>query len=487
VPQLRELEPGHLARLGVALNDDGNLSLASRQARDSAMRDAFPAGVDDIERLSYWLDHVDPDGLRLCHEVTAVVRRIGSLMVLIGLIAGWLGVLGAFYYDGTARVNVPAVAGALVGVPLVALVLSWVGALTGGGQLGSLFAGPAGNISRLGAGRIGSWLQRFFTGDGRRGIEHLFNAPEPGYESVRRWMFVRWSHTAATAFFVAALVTAMTMVVFTDLAFGWSTTLDVQARSVHALAVAMASPWATFWPAAVPDADLVESSRFFRLGAPRESTDAAVALGQWWMFLVATLVTYGLVPRVISLMIARLRVSSAVRSALTETTQARALLQRLKAPRVETARADSTQELSSAQPSGSGTESPVLLSTGSAGAGSVVNWSAVPISDASLAQLFGVSEIAHAGSGLDLAREEVLVDSLVKLGGPVRVVVKAWEPPVLDLVDFLESIDERGKCVVEVFPVRVREGAQAPATPDDMQVWTLALESCKAALVTLKS
>src|SRR5690606_30702501 len=40
-----------------------------------------------------------------------------------------------------------------------------------------------------------------------------------------RWQLLYWSQTSAVAFNVGALLTAFLLITFTDLAFGWSTTL----------------------------------------------------------------------------------------------------------------------------------------------------------------------------------------------------------------------------------------------------------------------
>ena len=87
---------------------------------------------------------------------------------------------------------------------------------------------------------------------------------------MRRWLLARWSHLCATAFFAAVLSTALALVVFTDLAFGWSTTLEVSASRIHDLARALALPWRAALPEAVPSLELVEVSRYFRAaGAAR--------------------------------------------------------------------------------------------------------------------------------------------------------------------------------------------------------------------------
>jgi hypothetical protein len=51
-----------------------------------------------------------------------------------------------------------------------------------------------------------------------------------------------WSQTAAVMFNVAGLGTALALVTFSDLAFGWSTTLDVPSVTASRIVQAIAAP-----------------------------------------------------------------------------------------------------------------------------------------------------------------------------------------------------------------------------------------------------
>lgn len=95
----------------------------------------------------------------------------------------------------------------------------------------------------------------------------------------------------------------------TDLSFGWASTLDIDANQVHRLVQWMAWPWHALWPGAVPDLELVGRSRFWHdqpLGGP------AGLAGQWWRFLLMSLLVYVLLPRLGSYLWLRLRLARAL-------------------------------------------------------------------------------------------------------------------------------------------------------------------------------
>ncbi len=99
-------------------------------------------------------------------------------------------------------------------------------------------------------------------------------------------------------FSFGALVSLVFMVTTRDIAFGWATTIDVSSSTVYNFISAI-SFWKVFFPSAVPTLSLVEISHFARLGSglTKEQIDSAVLLGQWWKFLAFSILFYGVIFR----------------------------------------------------------------------------------------------------------------------------------------------------------------------------------------------
>ncbi len=169
-----------------------------------------------------------------------------------------------------------------------------------------------------------------------RGCSNV-HAARPAARRFAKWQLLYWSQTAAVMFNVAALVTAIMLVTFSDLAFGWSTTLDVDAAAVSRIVQAIAWPWAPFAPLAVPSPELVEQSQFFRLERADVVAGSPRALGAWWPFTLFALVTYGLLPRLLLLALAAARLRAATGALLLEDSRVTALLDRMASPAIETA------------------------------------------------------------------------------------------------------------------------------------------------------
>lgn len=104
-----------------------------------------------------------------------------------------------------------------------------------------------------------------------------------------------------------------TLLLFTDLAFGWSSTLLDGDRGPLGLFQVIASPWAPLWPSAVPDAALLEATRYLRIDPQASGTDRA---GDWWPFLMASLLFYNLLPRALLALVGLVRVRQLQRAHL---------------------------------------------------------------------------------------------------------------------------------------------------------------------------
>lgn len=132
-------------------------------------------------------------------------------------------------------------------------------------------------------GRARPWLFRW-----RQWRLHWYPKPAQRWQMLYRlqWFWLLTGLGLCAGFWVLLL--------FADLAFGWSSTLLDGGRTPAALFQWLASPWAALWPEAVPDGALLEATRYSRV----DPTAADLSrTGDWWPFLMASLVAYNLLPR----------------------------------------------------------------------------------------------------------------------------------------------------------------------------------------------
>ena len=333
-------------------------------------------------------------------------------------------------------------------------------------------------------GRLQGTLRRLVPVERRAALERalgLARSHQGLYGDVQKWSLLLGSQWFGVAFNVGAIVTSLFLVAFTDLAFGWSTTLDVDERRLHALVRGLSAPWRSWLPDATPSLALVESTQYFR-GRQGMAADPA-ATAPWWRFLLACMLAYGFAPRFAALCVARWRLSVAIGRAFEHVPGLAALRDRLDSRLVET----TAEGPESGAEAGRGSTAPVSDVLPLTEPCQLVLWAGLPLPDdgatSRLAGALGleVSRVHRAGEGA-LEEDDRIVREISEsdAANPIVVLVKAWEPPVLEFLDFLRDL--RGGIgatrVVAVVPLGL-DGDGHPAAPDAAHAvqWRRALQS----------
>jgi hypothetical protein len=445
-------------------------SQRSRRDRDIGRR---PAAGNRVRRVRHWWRAVAVDS----NERTgARFDRIRTLITLamagLGAVVGTTVALAGFHYDGSQPVNVVRLIALLVGVQVFLLLLTllllpgrvivlrrvqdWLAAINPGALAVSVFRRLAEAPPDL--ARLFDW-----------------HATRASAGRFAKWQLLYWSQVSAAAFNVAALATAIVLVTFTDLAFGWSTTLDADPATVSRIVRVIAWPWHAVVPSAVPSDALVEQSQFFRLtGGGGLANGATRALGGWWPFTILAIVTYGLLPRLALLTLAACRLRAATTALLLDDPRVTALLDRMASPEIETAAAehddaqtDATAPVTAAHREVTGTAHAVI-------------WEASLKPDAGrdfARRRLGleVAAVVEAGGSRALTTDQRALEQIAAWDVRTLVVfTPAWEPPLLELLDFLAEVRRRLGKTVSIVVTPVSENAR-DVTEVERDTWVRAI------------
>jgi hypothetical protein len=452
------------------LETERSLPLAERTHRDREIGSAF-SRLEASARVRRWweaIDHgaTDLPGRRLEHAR----QWLNVAVALLGIVGGTGLALAAYRYDGTYPVNVVRVLGLLVAPQLAFLALNVVllaGRVPGLGRLQQA-------IAAINPGAIAASIYNALTKRAGSTVFVFSAARSSAARRFAKWQTIFWSQIAAVGFNVAAIATAATLIAFTDLAFGWSTTLTIDADAATRIFAGIAVPWEAFAPTVVPDAELVERSQFFRLeGARGFDGGDSRALTAWWSFTLLAIVVYGLIPRLAFLALAAWRLRAATRALLLEEPQVTALLDRLSAPDVETRGAEASLPPRASADAPRSASPPAFTGTADA-----VIWgqnldAAAAIELASKRLGLELGAIAEAGGGRSLDADRA---ALAAIDGAKTVLVftPAWEPPLLEFADFLGALRKRIGVARSIVVVPVGEG-RAPASALERETWTRAV------------
>ncbi len=250
----------------------------------------------------------------------------------IGLIGGVIAfVLGAISgatllsYSGKAPVNVVYFLALAVGVPLVTMVLAFISMARAARAHNALVhLSPA------------SWMEKIlsrFSPKNQETLDNLHFNPR-----LSNWLVIERAQMMAWWFAFGVLIALLGVIVTQDIAFAWSTTLSVTPDQFHYLVRWIAAPWSAWLPSAVPSVDLIEQSQFFRLGGKLDNAmiHHAAQLGQWWKFLAMATLVYALGLRTLVWIAARIGLRRSVKEAVLTLEGVPVLLEQMNTPVVET-------------------------------------------------------------------------------------------------------------------------------------------------------
>ena len=444
---------GTLIDLAVQLDRDDAAEASMLRERDRRIGREVDHGQDDAERVAAWLGRLeDPP-----HRGGTTLTVVGLAAVLIGLVLGSVAARAVFHYDGSSPVNVVHVLAVFVVLQGITVGLFVLAAMPGR-------AGLQEALRELSPGWLATLATRWLPGETRAALQRIVGRAgghQRVYGRVQKWQVLGWSQAMAVAFNLAALSGALQLILFSDLAFSWSTTLDVQPSVMHALTEALSLPWA-WWGEARPSAELIRRTQTYQAEAFGGALGDAEArwFTRWWPFVVMSLLVYGLLPRLVTYGLTRWRLRRAVYSAVGLTPGVDRVLQRMTARAVTTRTEIPRAERDATSPVGT-VEG---LQPAAAAPACVVAWSGVQASDAAL----------PAGGGRTLDEDQQTIREAARREGPIRIRVKSWEPPVLEFVDFVADLREAvgdGR-VIEVLPVAA-DGEARYATQWKKQLDTL--------------
>ncbi len=231
--------------------------------------------------LAVWLEEAGAKSAG--RKFTSALSLVGGGFSLFMMVAGISAVHGML--DGErGGINVTLFLAVLIGGQWLVLLLA-SGAWLLRRKAADGFSGVqalAGKLAhRLAGNRDDAWWQRLMDGGG---------APR----AVLLWRLARTAQAAGISFNLGILLGLAGLVLVRHIGFYWETTTELVMRSFLEKATALLSaPWAAIWPQAVPDAAIIEASRWL-LG---RSTGLAPGPAAWWEFLLMVTLVWGLLPR----------------------------------------------------------------------------------------------------------------------------------------------------------------------------------------------
>jgi len=422
-----------------------------------------------IELLVTWTkEHVHKLSLPLMSEkIATYLYGVTFTLVVVALFLGILSGVTLLRYNGHEPVNVVYFMAMVIFVPLLTMTMA----------LFSMFRSNTTQSVLLHLSPA-YWMEKIikFLPIGLQKILEDFKMNP----LLGNWIVIRRSQLIALFFSIGLLLALMAVVTTKDIAFAWSTTLQLSAEGFHGFLSSLSLPWRGWMPDAVPSLELIEQSQYFRLGdkLSEEMITHASKLGEWWKFLAMSTLFYAVFLRVLMYLLASLGLKKALEKSFLSLAGVTRLLREMHEPIISTSATMKEAEFITfadmAVPTVDTLENQY---------DSVQGW-AIPIENLLVindAMQIKTSKIYEVGGSNSIAEDTIVIQ---KSSAEVLLYVKAWEPPTMDFMDYIEELLPKVDKLI-LYPIGTQEDDYIPKARF-VDIWARKISPLKEVKIWLK-
>lgn len=413
-----------------------------------------------VEQLLSWIES-QQDRLKkpaLSETFSSYLYTVTFTLVVIGFMLGILSGIALLSYNGHEPVNVVYFMAMVIALPLFTMVLALLSMFkTKSAQSALVHISPS------------YWMEKIlkvFSEKTLNQIDTLKINP-----LLANWIVIKRAQGIALFFSFGLLVSLLIVIATKDIAFAWSTTLQITPESFHSFINTVAFPWKDWVPTAVPSLELIEQSQYFRLGDKlnEEMIANASKLGEWWKFLTFSTLFYAIFLRFLMFVITSFGLRYVLKRSFFTLEGASTLLRDINEPII------STHATTAEKPFVSFSQNEISTLCKLDASYDVLQGWAIPKS-----QLRVMSDsmkvispnLFEVGGGNSLQEDSKIVS---KSHGEVLLFVKAWEPPTMDFMDYVEELLQKVDKII-IYPVgSANEGYRAESKFIDIWAKKLSL------------
>ena len=423
-------------------------------------------------------------------------RLLGLIIIAAGIVSGASLALSMLTYNGQEPVNVSVYFGVLVVVQMfiILLTLRFFLISTSPGSLKkySILYPLLGDLLSRMMASLAKSAAKHLSGGQIQSMEAVFGialSKHTLYGRVMFWTIFALVQSFGIAFNLGVVAATFIRVFTADLAFGWQSTIQLSSQAVHTLVRVLAAPWAWIIPpgSAYPSLDQIEGSRMvLKDGIYHLVTTDLVS---WWPFLVCAVCVYALLPRVILYSAAMLGQRRSISRLDLSTAGFDRLIMRMTRPAMSTYGAV-VGDQADLMNEGQGAER-MHEALSVQGIASIVLMSSDIIALADEARLrevvaktLGWEVTAVSAIKGEKASDQSVLGSVSdvfgKEVGGVVVMLEAWQPPIVETIEFIKALRESlgGKARIAVLLIGKPSGQTIFTQVDrsDKEVWTRSLQ-----------
>lgn len=281
---------------------------------------------------------------------------------------------------------------------------------------------------------------------------------------ILNWLILNRIQLLTISFLSGILISLIAIVISKDLAFGWSSTLSISPKELYDFFQIVSLPWDWLCHCGSPSLELIQKSQFFRLGGKlsKEYISHAQLLGNWWQFLAFAIIFWGIFSRVVLLFITKYFLNRAIDKSYLQNEKSKALLHNLNTQIVKT-QADTKENVLSKNNNFINTKD-----IDSSDISTVIGWN---IDKNRLDIVLDYQNIKPkftflAGGNNTLEEDNKILHSIKE---EPTIIIKSWEPPTDEFLDFIEELSRKTK-KIDILPIGTSHNSYIPAEKD-IKIW----------------
>lgn len=417
-----------LARLGEQIELDRSASMQELRQRDHAIGLRCDA-PDDTGRLLFWLQGVSDRGGPPGEARTQWLSEASAarVMRLLAFVLGFAGMTGFLLAGDKGLINVFVFLLLFVLIQVVLWVVSAV-------VMAMSLRGDAPVVFPLNPAI-------FVVEKSIPDMRYLRES-----RSVVRILLLRYGQEIGVIFTLGAVAAFFTVLGFKDFIFIWESTFDISNGLVQRFTTVLALPWASWHPDWTLTAQVIAESRYSPALKVLSQAEIETMRGWWWPFLIMAMLCYAVIPRLILWILSRVFYVKLMRRSFVQYPGSEGILLRMKSPLVST-QAQEPDESGHAGHAAMTLDERLLLLT----------WAGALDADGpnryEEIRIVPPANVLTAGLGT-LAGDELCIERINEYR-PARLLValKAWEPPMAELRDFLDRLEQVTRCTLYLVPL----------------------------------
>ncbi len=372
---------------------------------------------------------------------------LGALALVFGFFAG----MGLLSYNGKAPVNLIYFLTIAVLLPLFSMFLSLISLLGINKKRNSLLhLSPA------------FWLDKIISLPFKNKNKYKSVNIDP---KLLNYLVLSRAQMLAFFFSIGLSIALLLKVSTEDIAFAWSSTLQIAPESFHKFLNILSFPWHWLLPSSIPSADLVAHSHYFRLGGKLDSSMIADAkqLGIWWKFLAMATLFYAIITRVFVWLLVSLKMKYAIQNSITHIHGTKRLLEQMSHPIVSSKSMEDEASFTTKDDEYIRTI-PKPLSNYTKTLGWALKQQNICLINDALN--ITTKECKELGGNRSIVEDNKTIE---ECDAEVLLYVKAWEPPMMDWVDMIDQLSKISPKIT-VLPLGTLQESYH-AKPSDVKVW----------------